>query len=136
MVDVQFRVMTMAEVSTAVAWAAAEGWNPGLSDAECFYPVDPDGFFCAETDGKIVGTVSIVNYDDRFSFAGFYVVDPAYRAHGIGMELYHHSLRHAGSRIVGADGVVAMVEKYQKDGGLFLHYNNARYEGIGGGADP
>ena len=136
MVDVQFRVMTRAEVSTAVAWAAAEGWNPGLSDAECFYPVDPDGFFCAEADGKIVGTVSMVNYNDRFSFAGFYVVDPAYRAHGIGMELYHHSLRHAGSRIVGADGVVAMVEKYQKDGGLFLHYNNARYEGIGGGADP
>ena len=133
---VQFRVMTREEVSTAVAWAATEGWNPGLADAECFYPVDPDGFFCAETDGKIVGTVSIVNYDDRFSFAGFYVVDPAYRAHGIGMELYHHSLHHAGSRIVGADGVVAMVDKYQKSGGLFLHYNNARYEGIGGGADP
>ena len=133
---VQFRVMTRAEVSTAVEWAATEGWNPGLADAECFYPVDPDGFFCAEADGKIVGTVSMVNYDDRFSFAGFYVVDAAYRAHGIGMDLYHHSLRHAGSRIVGADGVVAMVDKYQKSGGLFLHYNNARYEGVGGGAEP
>jgi GNAT superfamily N-acetyltransferase len=133
---VQFRVMTKAEVSTAVAWAASEGWNPGLSDAECFYPVDPDGFFCAESDGKIVGTVSMVNYDDRFSFAGFYVVDPAYRAHGIGMDLYHHSLRHAGSRVVGADGVVAMVDKYQKCGGLFLHYNNARYEGVGRVAMP
>jgi len=133
---IQIRTMRREEIPIAVNWAAAEGWNPGLSDAECFYPVDPEGFFCAEADGKIIGTVSMVNYDDRFAFAGFYVVDPAYRAHGIGMDLYHHSLRHAGSRIVGADGVVAMVDKYQKTGGLYLHYNNARYEGTGGGKMP
>ena len=136
MEGVTFRTMRKEEIAIAVNWAAAEGWNPGLSDAECFWAVDPEGFFCAEADGKIVGTVSVVNYDDRFSFDGFFVVDPAYRAQGIGMELYHHSLRHAGSRIVGCDGVVAMVEKYEKAGDLFLHYNNARYEGTGGGKMP
>jgi GNAT superfamily N-acetyltransferase len=135
-VDVRFRVMTREEVARAVSWAAAEGWNPGIRDAECFYPADPEGFFCAETGGKIVGTVSVVNYDDRFAFAGFYIVDPAYRAHGIGMQLVQHAMHHAGSRVVGVDGVVAMVEKYQKRGGLFLHYNNARYEGTGGGTAP
>ena len=134
--DVQFRCMTREEAGTAVAWAAREGWNPGLYDAECFYTADPEGFFCAEADGRIVGTVSVVNYDERFSFAGLFVVDPAYRAQGIGMPLYRHAMRHAGSRIVGGDGVVAMVEKYQRDGGLFLHYNNARYEGTGGGTMP
>jgi len=134
--DVKFRTMTREEVGTAVSWAANEGWNPGLHDAECFYPTDPEGFFCAEADGKIVGTVSVVNYDDLFAFAGFYIVDPAYRANGIGMQLCEHALRHAGSRIIGVDGVVAMVEKYQKKMGLFLHYNNARYEGTGGGKMP
>jgi len=133
---VQFRRMTREDVATAVAWAAAEGWNPGLSDAGCFFATDPEGFFCAEADGRIVGTVSIVNYDDRFSFGGFYIVDPAYRDQGIGMQLYEYAKRHAGSRILGVDGVVAMVEKYQESGGLFLHYNNARYEGRGGGAVP
>ena len=133
---VQFRVMKRAEVSTAVEWAATEGWNPGLADAECFHAVDPEGFFCAEADGEIVGTVSVVNYDDRFSFAGLFVVDPAYRAKGIGMQLYRFAMLHAGSRVVGGDGVVAMVEKYQQSGGLFLHYNNARYEGVGGGRMP
>lgn len=136
MTGVQFRVMKREEVAVAVAWAAAEGWNPGLSDAACFSVADPEGFFCAEMDGKIVGTVSVVNYDDRFSFYGFFVVDPAYRAKGIGMQLYHYAMKHAGSRVVGCDGVVAMVDKYEKDGGLFLHYNNARYEGIGGGTMP
>jgi GNAT superfamily N-acetyltransferase len=134
--DIQFRTMTREEVNIAVAWAAREGWNPGLHDAECFWPADPGGFFCAETDGKIVGTVSVVNYDDRFAFAGLFIVDPAFRANGVGMDLYRHAMRHAGSRIVGGDGVVAMVDKYQKDGGLFLHYNNARYEGTGGGNMP
>jgi len=128
--------MTREEAGMAIAWAAREGWNPGRADAECFYATDPDGFFCAETDGKIVGMVSVVNYDDRISFYGLFIVDPAYRAQGIGMQLYRYAMRHAGSRIVGCDGVVAMVEKYQKDGGLFLHYNNARYEGTGGGTMP
>lgn len=133
---ITFRTMTQDEVTTAVAWAAREGWNPGLADAACFSVTDPEGFFCAEADGKIVGTVSVVNYDDRFSFYGFFVVDPAYRAHGIGMQLYRFAMQHAGSRVVGCDGVVAMVANYEKSGGLFLHYNNARYEGIGGGTMP
>jgi GNAT superfamily N-acetyltransferase len=136
MLDIRLRRMIPEEVATAVAWAAKEGWNPGLSDAACFAATDPDGFFCAETDGKIVGTISVVNYEDRFSFWGFFIVDPFFRAQGIGMQLYQYAMRHAGSRIVGCDGVVAMVEKYELEGGLFLHYNNARYEGRGGGKIP
>jgi hypothetical protein len=128
--------MTREEVGTAMAWAADEGWNPGLHDAECFQTADPGGFFCAETDGKIIGTVSMVNYDDRFTFFGLFIVDPAYRANRIGMQLYNYALRHAGSRIIGADGVVSMVDKYQKNIGLSMHYNNARYEGTGGGMMP
>lgn len=128
--------MRRDELPVAVEWAVAEGWNPGLADAECFWLEDPGGFFCAEADGKMIGSVSVLNYNDRFAFAGLYIVSPAYRGKGIGMQLYRHAMRHAGSRIVGGDGVVAMVPKYEKDGGLFLHYNNARYEGTGGGLMP
>ena len=134
--NVQIRKMKREELPLAVEWAVAEGWNPGLADAECFWLEDPDGFFCAEVDGKMAGSVSVLNYDDRFAFAGLYIVKPEYRGRGIGMQLYRHAMRHAGSRIVGGDGVVAMVEKYEKDGGLFFHYNNARYEGKGGGLMP
>jgi GNAT superfamily N-acetyltransferase len=133
---VKIRKMKREELPIAVEWAVAEGWNPGLADAECFWLEDPDGFFCAEADGKMVGSVSVLNYDDRFAFAGFYIVSPEHRGKGIGMQLYRHAMRHAGSRIVGGDGVVAMVPKYEKHGGLFLHYNNARYEGKGGGKMP
>ena len=30
------RRMTESELALALDWAADEGWNPGLSDAECF----------------------------------------------------------------------------------------------------
>ena len=32
------RNMTRAEVDELVGWAAAEGWNPGLHDAEATNP--------------------------------------------------------------------------------------------------
>lgn len=40
----QVRKLTRAQVHTLVAWAAREGWNPGLADADVFYSADPDGF--------------------------------------------------------------------------------------------
>jgi hypothetical protein len=41
----EVRTMTRAEVDLAVDWAALEGWNPGLHDADCYYKTDPNGFF-------------------------------------------------------------------------------------------
>jgi hypothetical protein len=39
------------ELDLAVEWAALEGWNPGLHDADAFYAADPDGFFVGLLDG-------------------------------------------------------------------------------------
>ena len=35
---------SLDEVRLILDWAAAEGWNPGLSDAEAFLAADPEGF--------------------------------------------------------------------------------------------
>jgi hypothetical protein len=61
MSDLRIRSMRSDEISIAVDWAAAEGWNPGLADAACFAMVDPDGFLIGELDGAPVATVSCVN---------------------------------------------------------------------------
>src|SRR5258708_32846496 len=34
--DLSIRTMRPDEISIAVNWAAAEGWNPGLADDACF----------------------------------------------------------------------------------------------------
>ena len=61
--DLRIRTMRPDEISIAVDWAAAEGWNPGLADAACFATVDPDGFLIGELDGAPAATISCVNYD-------------------------------------------------------------------------
>ena len=82
MSDLQIRNLQPEEISIAIDWAAAEGWNPGLRDAACFTIPDAKGFFVGEIDGEPVATVSCVNYDDRFAFLGFYIVRAGFRGRG------------------------------------------------------
>lgn len=128
--DIIIRRMNRNDVAQAVAWAAGEGWNPGLHDADPFFAADPDGFFVAECKGETVGSISAVSYDESFGFMGFYIVKKELRHLGIGMKLWHASLAYMGDRTIGGDGVVAMLEKYAQYDFRVAHYN-ARYEGVG-----
>jgi GNAT superfamily N-acetyltransferase len=124
------RTMTRPEVDLAVAWAAAEGWNPGPHDADAFHHADPDGFLLAELDGEPVGCISSVTYGDTFAFIGFYIVRPEHRGKGYGLALWNAAIQRAGNRTVGLDGVVAQQANYAKSG-FQLAYNNIRYEAPG-----
>lgn len=128
MSDLQIRNLRPEEISLAIDWAAAEGWNPGLADAACFAIPDAKGFFVGEIDGEPVATVSCVNYDDRFAFLGFYIVRAGFRGAGHGLRIWNAAIRHAGSRIIGLDGVVAQQDNYKKSG-FRLAYANTRYGG-------
>ena len=64
------RTMSPDEVALAVEWAAQEGWNPGLHDAETFRAADPQGFFVGTLQGEPVASISVVRYDPGFAFLG------------------------------------------------------------------
>ncbi|MCK1478026.1 GNAT family N-acetyltransferase [Bradyrhizobium sp. 197] len=129
MSDLQIRNLRPEEISIAADWAAAEGWNPGLSDTACFAIPDAKGFFVGEIDGEPVATVSCVNYDDRFAFLGFYIVRSDFRDRGHGLRIWNAAIAHAGTRVIGLDGVVAQQDNYRKSG-FQLAYANIRYGGI------
>ncbi|KTC66474.1 acetyltransferase, GNAT family (plasmid) [Legionella adelaidensis] len=120
--------MTKEEVDLAIQWAAKEGWNPGLHDADCFYKTDPHGFFAGKLAGEIIAAGSAVIYDKHFAFCGFYIVEDAYRHKGYGLELTKKRLEYIGSRNAGIDGVTGMLNKYARLGYKLAH-NNARYQG-------
>jgi GNAT superfamily N-acetyltransferase len=126
--DFTIRTMRPDEIPLAVEWAAAEGWNPGLADAACFASVDPEGFFIAELDDAAAATVSCVNYSARFAFLGFYIVRPDLRGRGFGLRIWNAAIAHAGTRVIGLDGVVAQQDNYRKSG-FALAYANVRYGG-------
>ncbi|MGB0661236.1 MAG: GNAT family N-acetyltransferase [Mangrovicoccus sp.] len=111
-----FRTADQAELSQILDWAAAEGWNPGLADAEAFFASDPKGFFVAEIDEQITAAISLVNHCGELAFLGLYICLPQFRSQGIGYGLWSHALGHAGERVIGLDGVPAQEANYAKSG--------------------
>jgi GNAT superfamily N-acetyltransferase len=122
------RPMTRAELDELVAWAAIEGWNPGLHDAKVFWTTDPEAFIAADLDGKMIGGGAVTSYNGEFGFMGFFIVRPEYRGRGFGDMLWHARRDRLLKRLrpgasIGLDGVFAMQAYYAKGGFIFSHRN-------------
>ena len=129
------RPMYRSELDILVSWAASEGWNPGLYDADIFWNTDPDGFIAAEIGGEMIGGGSIVSYQEKFGFMGFFIVKPEYRGHGLGTKLWFARRKILQSRLkspacIGMDGVFEMQPFYTRGGFKFSH-REIRFEGTG-----
>ncbi|WP_318987581.1 GNAT family N-acetyltransferase [Falsiroseomonas ponticola] len=123
------RGLTPAEAATAVEWAAAEGWNPGLSDLGCFLAQDPGLFLGVEEGGRLASVIAATRYGAEFGFIGFYIARPAMRGHGLGMMVWQAAMARLAGRLVGLDGVVAQQANYRKSG-FSLAWNNIRFGGV------
>lgn len=130
-----FRPPTRAELDLAIEWAAAEGWNPGLHDAEIFWKTDPEGFIGMEKEGELVATGAIISYGGCYGFMGLFIVKKGLRRQGIGTPLWFHRRDLLRSRLapgaaIGMDGVFEMQDWYARGGFVFSH-RNLRMEGLG-----
>lgn len=126
--ELAIRPMTRPEVDELVAWAAREGWNPGLHDADIFWATDPDAFIAAELNGELIGGGAITAYGDDFGFMGFFIVRPEFRSRGYGNRLWHARRQRLLDRLrpgasIGLDGVFDMQAYYAKGGFAFSHRN-------------
>jgi ribosomal protein S18 acetylase RimI-like enzyme len=133
--DMNIRQMTRDELDMLVEWAAREGWNPGLDDADVFWATDPEGFVAAEIDGELIGGGSIVAYGKKYGFMGFFIMRPEYRGHGFGDHLWHERKRRLLARLdadatIGLDGVFNMQHYYARGGFRFVS-RDLRFEGLG-----
>lgn len=113
----------------AADWAAAEGWNPGLGDAEAFHGVDPSGFLMGWLGDVPVSAISVVRHSERFGFLGFYLCRAEHRGMGHGMATWQAGMAHLGGRTVGLDGVPAQEANYQRSGFVLAHHTK-RYAGL------
>jgi len=122
------RNMTRKEVDLLVDWAAAEGWNPGLHDADIFWATDPKAFIAADLDGVLIGGGAITSYQGDFGFMGFFIIKPEFRGRGLGNQLWQERRQRLINRLkpgapIGMDGVFAMQDYYAKGGFVFSHRN-------------
>ena len=121
------RILDPAEVETAVAWAAREGWNPGLADAAAFLAQDRGAFRGLFRDGALAAVISATAYDGGFSFVGFYICRPDLRGQGLGYALWQDTFANL-EGTVGLDGVLAQQDNYARSGFVLAH-RNIRYGG-------
>lgn len=133
--DCTIRPMQRQELDTLVEWAAREGWNPGLHDADIFWHTDPDGFVAVELAGAMIGGGAIIAYDGRFGFMGLFIVHPNFRGQKLGDRLWQYRKQALQARLVqppqiGLDGVFAMQAYYAK-GGFQFCARDLRFEGVG-----
>lgn len=131
----KIETMSKAEVDLALKLAAAEGWNPGLYDADAFYATDPGGFQVGKLKGKPIGTISAIKYGKNFGFVGFYIVKPEFRGQGYGYQLWRAAIQRLQGRNIGLDGVVEQQANYRRSG-FKLAYRNIRQQGLTGGNLP
>ncbi|MGB0630569.1 MAG: GNAT family N-acetyltransferase [Alphaproteobacteria bacterium] len=129
MSSLQIRPATRQEFATAIDWAAAEGWNPGLDDLAAFHAADPAGFLMGFVDGEAISSISVVRYGAAYGFLGFYIVHPDHRGTGAGIATWNAGMEHLSGRTVGLDGVVDQQENYRKSG-FVLAGRNIRYTGV------
>ncbi len=126
--QLEIRNMIRSEVGELVEWAAREGWNPGLHDAEVFWATDPEAFIAADLGGEMIGGGAITSYNGEFGFMGFFIVRPEYRGRGFGDTLWHARRERLLARLkpgasIGLDGVFEMQNYYAKGGFVFSHRN-------------
>jgi len=131
--QLHIRNMTRAELNVIVEWAANEGWNPGLHDADIFWATDPDAFIAAELNGEMIGGGSIVNYAGVCGFMGFFLIHPQFRGRNYGRQLWIERRDRLINRLdaparIEMDGVFQMQSFYAKGGFQFLH-RDFRFQG-------
>ncbi|OYY73733.1 MAG: GNAT family N-acetyltransferase [Gammaproteobacteria bacterium 28-57-27] len=133
--DYQISVMSQDELQTAIDWAGAEGWNPGLDDAVAFYAADNQGFLLGKINDQAVATISAVKYGNSFGFIGLYIVAEPFRHQGYGLHIWNKALEHLRGRSIGLDGVLAQQDNYRKSGFRLAH-RNIRFAGISNHLKP
>jgi hypothetical protein len=116
------------DVALMVQWAAAEGWNPGITDAQAFVVADPRGFLIGRLDGEPVTCISVVRYGEAFGFLGMYIARPDARGRGLGFRTWQAGMARLAGRTVALDGVVAQQDNYRRSG-FRPAWTNVRFEG-------
>ncbi len=98
--SMRMRQMTTQDITDGMRLKDVARWNQTEADWGRFLSANPEGCFVAEIEGRLVGTVTTIIYEDRFAWIGMVLVDPEFRNRGIGRVLLHSAIEHLESRSV------------------------------------
>ena len=96
--NVRLRLMTYKDIPDSMRLKEIAGWNQTVADWQRFLSASPQGCFVAEHEGRAIGTVTTIVFEDRFAWIAQLLVDPEYRGRGIGKRLLERAISHLDSR--------------------------------------
>jgi ribosomal protein S18 acetylase RimI-like enzyme len=96
--NIRLRLMTSDDIPDAMRLKEIAGWNQTIADWRRFLSVGPQGCFVAEHDGRAIGTVTTIVYENRFAWIAQLLVDPEYRGRGIGTQLLEQAIGYLDSQ--------------------------------------
>lgn len=88
-----YRPMSPEDIPGGLRLCRQSRWNQLAEDWTELLALCPQGGRVALLGDQIVGSVITLNYENRFTWIGMLLVDPACRGKGVGSELFFLSLR-------------------------------------------
>ena len=87
------RALTFADIDEAdrILGSAFRTSDSRRAELQLYLALQPDGWFAAECDGKLTGTVGAIDYG-AFAYLGMMAVDPPMQRRGIARVLMQHAL--------------------------------------------
>jgi GNAT superfamily N-acetyltransferase len=126
----RIRLMTPADLASALRLSEQAGWNQTEADWRRFLDLQPDGCFVAERGGAVAGTTTTSIFG-HVAWIAMVLVDEALRGRGIGSALLAHALEfleRRGVPSVRLDATPLGLPLYQRLG-FVEQFQLARYEG-------
>lgn len=90
---IHYHIMKVHDIADGLSLCRQAGWNQLASDWEIFLYLSPNQCIVANKGSKVVGTVTTIRYQKKFSWIGMVLVDPAYKRQGIGIQLLQEALQ-------------------------------------------
>ncbi|MDX2034910.1 MAG: GNAT family N-acetyltransferase [Blastocatellia bacterium] len=115
--EIQIREMTVDDLPAGSELCRAARWNQLDRDWRQFLTLSPRGCRVAMRGDRVIGTVTTIDYEDRFRWVGMVLVDPRERRRGIGTRLLREAIEMPrGQAAIRLDATPAGREVYLKLG--------------------
>ncbi len=129
------RPLQSADIPTVTAWARRESFAPGVGDVAIYRQTDRQGLWVGWLGREPVGCIAGVRYNASYGFIGLFLVVPAQRGKGYGLQLWRHALQHlAEVSCVGLEAAPDRIDDYA-GWGFAPASPTTRWQRLGAGDD-
>lgn len=118
----KIRTLNKNELILLFSYIELEGWDVEKLHISALYKTNPNDFFIALKDKKIVGFILAIKHNPDFGLISTFLVVKEFRSLGFGKAIFKHALQHLDGFQIALDSITGYEKFYEKFG--FKKYFN------------